>query len=132
LFPERKCHDCDDVRKRKWGCRAYVEIIGGVEQWVNGSELPALINGEENYQCPARPWLDDPDLLFALYEAFAHYQNGFLLEEGAIVDQPNRLMKAMAILSDQVVLCGEQKQEADRKREEHRQRHLKNENVRGR
>lgn len=55
-------------------------------------------------------------MMLFLYDAMAHYRNGFLLVDGGVLDQPVKLMQALAIVGDEQVKCDdERKAEADRK-----------------
>jgi hypothetical protein len=77
-----------------------------------------MILGKWDFECPRRPILDDPDTYGFIFAAHAHYQNGYLMEEGSVMDQPARLMKMVAIISDQVIKCSDEKQQVERERTE--------------
>jgi hypothetical protein len=82
-----------------------------------------MILDELDFSCPRQPLFEDPDTFSYIFNAYANYQNGFLMEEGSVMDQPAKLIKILAIVGDQVVKCSEDKKEAERERTEaHRRR----------
>lgn len=106
----------------KWGCEARQIEIDGVEQWVDQAEFPWVLDDEMRWDCPARPWLDHPEMMSFLMEAYVHYQNGYLMETGSIMEQPVFAMKALAIISNQMVDCWEEKRRSEADKAEARDR----------
>jgi len=76
-----------------------------------------MVDGELDYQCPRRPWLDDLYGMHTLYDAMTHYRNGFLMEPGGVLDQPVKMMSALVVMSNQVEKCKTDKDDSEREKE---------------
>jgi hypothetical protein len=70
-----------------------------------------------DFSCPARPWLDDPETMHLLYDLYAHYRNGFLPVAGGVLDQPAKLMGALAVVAHEVESCAEERRSEQSRRE---------------
>ena len=117
LFPERDCTTCTALKKRDYGCEARLETgPDGTSKWIGRGKHQILIDGKPDWSCPRRPWLDDPEGLFFLMDVYAHYQNGFLPEQGGVLDQPAKLMRMLAIIGKAHADCDEQQQAEAKKR----------------
>jgi len=82
--------------------------------------------------CPATPWRDDPWTMGFLYDALAHYRNGYLLTAGGVMDQPAKLMKALAVMGSELVVCEQEQRDTARKRQAHQRDALAMESGGGR
>lgn len=82
---------------------------GKVPPWQNDIDTPEGLD----YSCPATPWRDNPDGMFTLYDLAYHYRNGFLPMPGGVLDQPARLMEAIAVLLNMVQECEQQAEDQD-------------------
>jgi hypothetical protein len=56
------------------------------------------IEGEEWWQCPRRPILDQPDFWREIMSAYNHFRAGMFVDEGAVNDQSYRLMMLFRLL----------------------------------
>jgi len=73
------------------------------------------------YQSEHCPWKDVTEFAFYCGSLFRHYQAGFLLHKGAIDDQPNWYLDAMATLNSRLL----EHQKAENKRLQEQAEHRK-------
>lgn len=77
-----------------FGCNARFEA--GV--WIDRAILPVKLDGEEQYQCPRRPVLDDPHYWSDLFAFWRGFKNGLLPDDGNIMAQSARGWKLLSLL----------------------------------
>ena len=56
------------------------------------------MEGEQTWACPRQDLKNDPRGWSRLLFYFDHYQNGFLPQAGAVVDQSNKAMELFRVL----------------------------------
>lgn len=85
LLPERECHSCTAPQKAQWGCS-------------KDTPYPVIIDNEQVYRCPRRPFLDNPQWYNAIYSSSSYMERGMLTEEGTWLDQPAKLSEALQVV----------------------------------
>jgi hypothetical protein len=108
-MPERDCSGC--TKQREWGCNAHrvasneddPEALRGEDgkwwKWVNPADLPIAFDGEKDwYACPRQHIRRNPDYWRRILLFYGHYQNGYLPQKGAIIDQSNKAMVIFAMV----------------------------------
>lgn len=113
LYPEFDCATCTKRMKVDRGC----ENDAPIQYWTD-------LNGVKRSRCPRRPILDNPVFFNAVFQAYNHYQNGFLPCTGGLYDQHARYPTLMQIVEATTNKCDEIR----RKREQSK---IKNANNNG-
>ncbi len=73
-----------------------------------------MINGEVHKRCPRRPILDDPDFYVELFWLYQQKEKGYLIDEGGLDSQPNKLIQAFKLMDYTLNTCAKAKEEQDR------------------
>lgn len=83
----------------EWGCNARVEVDPDAEEgedpfiWVDEAEQPIQFDGEDWYQCPARPIKDDPFFFAEAARLWSIKEKGYLPYPGSYFEQPNLVVE---------------------------------------
>lgn len=85
LLPDRECHTCTAPLKAKWGCDT-------------DTPYPVIIDDEQVFRCPRRPFLEDPTWFNAIFMSSSYMEKGMLTEEGTWIDQPAKLVEALQVV----------------------------------
>lgn len=77
-------------------------------QWFCESDSPKPFDffGEKLSRCPRRPFLDEPELLTEVFEAYHWYKQGLLPSPGTWYDQTASFVELMSVV-DAAVSEGE-------------------------
>lgn len=103
LLPERECSKCQPAQKKQWGCDEDISY-------------PVLIDDENVFRCPRRPFLDTPDWFNAIFSSSSYMEKGMLTEVGTWLDQPAKLTQALTVVSKAERDATEYKAKADERR----------------
>jgi hypothetical protein len=118
MMPERQCVSC--TRQVEWGCEAepYVERdeqgrpkVGAdgkpVVKWHKAARLPLNLNGEEVWACPRQDLIRHPREWNRLLMLYGLFKRGHLPEQGAALDQSNRILEMFRLLDAVNFECDE-------------------------
>jgi hypothetical protein len=107
-MPERQCAGC--TRQAEWGCEAFKyeteketkgarkDRDGRYYAWHKPALYPLDVEGEQTWACPRQDLKREPRGWSRLLFFYDHYQNGFLPQAGAVVDQTNKAMELFRVL----------------------------------
>jgi hypothetical protein len=95
-MPERQCSGC--TNQVAWGCDAepydFLKEDGEVEvRWMNAANGFVQLNGEDLKACPRQHLKRNPQLWSRMFLFYGMYKQGFLPDQGAVVDQSNFAME---------------------------------------
>jgi hypothetical protein len=119
-MPERQCDGCK--RQDEWGCHAKPYTVvndQGVEEvrWHRPAQLPITLLGEETWACPRQPIRENPFFWSKVLKFYGLYKKGFLPDQGAIVDQSNKLIELFRIIDDANDQCDQEELNREKQRQ---------------
>ena len=64
-----------------------------------GARAPAILIGEAHETCPLRLVKDEPGDFGRAVQLYSLYQNGVMLQDGALLEQPNPYIELMYVIA---------------------------------
>jgi hypothetical protein len=103
LLSERDCATCTDANKTHWGCNT-------------NATIPLVLDGENLWRCPRRPYLDRPDWYNSIWQSVSYEEKGMLTEPGTWLDQPAKLVEGSTVVRTAHAEAEDTKRKAEERR----------------
>lgn len=100
LFEGLNCTSCTESQKHYRGC-------------TTPAHEPFIYGDIEFYRCPVH---EITEVSYFMIRMHTHYEKGFLLQFGGIINQPLKYLESMEVITSQLNECRKDKEE---KEEEH-------------
>jgi hypothetical protein len=112
LMPERKCQGCK--KQVFWGCEAKPHKVVDEDTgepvidpktkqqkvvWSNPAAIPEIFDDEETFACPRQTIHEQPREWSWLLMFYSMFKDGFLPQQGSVVDQSNKAVEVLNVMN---------------------------------